>query len=57
MADPTTPERAKNLEVEQENLRPSKEGEAPRPATEPHGARRSQQTDKTKTDPGSGEQR
>lgn len=48
--------RPSNPEVENENQRPSTEGEAPRPATEPPGSEESVQTDKTKTDPGSGEQ-
>lgn len=46
--------RPDNREVENENLRPDRDGGPPRPATEPKGAERSQQGD-TKTDPGSGE--
>lgn len=48
------PDRQKNLEVEQENLRPGPDGAPPRPATEPRGAESSQQSRKTDTDPGSG---
>ena len=49
-------ERPRNRETENENLRPSKDGEPPRPATEPKGSEESVQTPKTETDPGSGEQ-
>lgn len=52
MPDP----RPRNREVENENLRPSRDGEAPRPATEPAGSEESVQTPKAETDPGSGEQ-
>lgn len=52
MSDP----RPKNHAVENENLRPGHDGEAPRPATEPVGAEESVRTPETKTDPGSGEQ-
>ena len=55
MADPRTDARPDNREVENENLRPGKDGEAPRPATEPKGARPSQDSGQTATDPGSGE--
>lgn len=47
--------RPDNREVENENLRPAKEGQAPRPATEPNGAKSSQDSGETATDPGSGE--
>jgi len=51
-------ERASNPEVENENLRPQSGGDgAPRPATEPPGAAPSSRTGKTRTDPGSGEDR
>ena len=46
------PDRPNNREVENEELRP---GGPPRPAREPQGAKASQQSDKTWTDPGSGE--
>lgn len=48
--------RAKNLEVENENLRNPSDDGAPRPATEPAGSAESVRTPKTETDPGSGEQ-
>ena len=47
--------RPDNREVENENLRPAKDGEPPRPATEPRGSKKSQRGD-TPTDPGSGAQ-
>lgn len=52
MTDP----RPDNREVENENLRPGPDGEAPRPATEPAGSKESAQTPGGETDPGSGEQ-
>jgi hypothetical protein len=53
---PSPSDRPSNREVEQENQQtPSREGEAPRPATEPPGAADSSQSPKTETDPGSGE--
>lgn len=45
--------RPDNREVENENLRPEKDGEPPRPATEPKGAKPFQDGN-TATDPGSG---
>lgn len=62
--DSLTPDRPSNHEVENENQRPSKGvdqgssqdgGRAPRPATEPEGAKGSSDSPKTRTDPGSGE--
>lgn len=48
--------RPANREVEDENLRlPEHDGEPPRPATEPLGAKESTRSDKLKHDPGSGE--
>ena len=47
-------ERPDNREVENEQARPDGEGRPPRPATEPPGAKRSQQSGQTLTDPGSG---
>jgi hypothetical protein len=47
-------QRPDNREVENENLRPQKGGGPPRPATEPPGAKRSQDSGKTLTDPGTG---
>jgi hypothetical protein len=53
---PVSNARPSNPEVENENQRsPAHEGEAPRPATEPEGAKDSSQSPKTRTDPGSGE--
>ena len=49
-------ERPSNPETENENLRPAGDGKAPRPATEPAGSKGSVQTEKTETDPGSGEE-
>jgi hypothetical protein len=57
-------ERPSNREVENENQRPAQGvdqgadregGQAPRPATEPRGAKGSSTSPKTRTDPGSGE--
>ncbi|WP_163259247.1 hypothetical protein [Caulobacter sp. 17J65-9] len=50
------PDRPKNREVENEDLRPAGDGRPPRPATEPKGAR-AQKDSPTRTDPGSGEPR
>lgn len=48
--------RPHNLEVEDENLRkPRKEGEPPRPATEPVGTKETVRSDELLNDPGSGE--
>ena len=55
--------RPSNREVENENQRPAqgvdkgadRDGQAPRPATEPRGAKGSSDSPKTRTDPGSGE--
>ena len=56
MARNPTEDRPHNREVENEELRPPETpGEPPRPATEPAGAEWSQESDKTATDPGSGE--
>nr|WP_241736037.1 hypothetical protein [Caulobacter sp. RHG1] len=59
---PTTPSptpssaRPSNREVEHENQKPApKDGQPPRPATEPAGADDSTRSPKTRTDPGSGE--
>ena len=49
-----TDKRPDNREVENENARPAGDGQPPRPATEPPGAKRSQQSSKTMTDPGTG---
>ncbi len=59
---PKTPQSANdsrpdNRDVENENMRPGRDGQAPRPATEPAGAKGSQDGGKTATDPGSGRSR
>ena len=56
MAANPTKDRPKNPEVENEEVRQGSGTSAPpRPATEPRGAKGSQQSPKTATDPGSGE--
>ncbi|AZS20146.1 hypothetical protein CSW63_05500 [Caulobacter sp. FWC26] len=55
VSNPPTSDRASNREVEHENMRPARSGEAPRPATEPKGAAESTRSPETRTDPGSGE--
>jgi len=56
MAQPKTRIPPANLERENENLRvPARAGEPPRSATEPPGSEWSVRTDKTVTDPDSGE--
>ncbi len=57
MTDAHASQRPDNREVENENLRPARSGEPPRPATEPPGAKTSQNSGKTATDPGSGQAR
>jgi len=53
---PSSADRPSNHEVEHENQQTAaREGQPPRPATEPSGAARSSQSPKTETDPGSGE--
>jgi len=49
-----SPRRPQNRSVENENLKPGRDGEPPRPATEPAGARGSTRTGKTATDPATG---
>lgn len=56
MTDRRPENRPDNREVENENLRPSKDGQPPRPATEPKGSKSSQDSGETATDPGSGAQ-
>jgi hypothetical protein len=48
--------RPSNPETQNENQRTAGDGEPPRPATEPKGARASTNSPKTETDPGSGAQ-
>ncbi|USQ98511.1 hypothetical protein MZV50_04930 [Caulobacter sp. RL271] len=53
---PSSSGRPSNREVEHENQRPApRDGQPPRPATEPRGAADSTRSPKTRTDPGSGE--
>ena len=52
MTDP----RPEDRKVENENLRPDKDGRPPRPATEPKGAEGSSNSGETDTDPATGEQ-
>jgi len=53
---PSASDRPSNREVEHENQRPApRDGQPPRPATEPRGSADSSQSPKTETDPGSGE--
>jgi hypothetical protein len=58
MTDPTSsPDRPDNRATENENQRtPSKDGEAPRPATEPAGSEGSSNSGETATDPATGEE-
>ena len=49
------PDRPKNRETENEDLKESPGGGPPRPATEPDGSEGSAQTPKTATDPATGE--
>ncbi len=53
---PAPADRPSNREVENEDVKPVGEGQPPRSASEPHGAKASVQTPKTRTDPNSGEQ-
>ena len=49
-----TTQRPKNRETENENQRPGKNGQPPRPATEPKGAEGSSNSGHTQTDPATG---
>jgi hypothetical protein len=51
-----TDSRPDDRKVENENLRPDKPGQPPRPATEPGGAEGSSNSGETETDPATGEQ-
>lgn len=55
MPDRSSPKRRKNLEVENEDLKPQGAGKPPRPASEPSGSEKSSRSPKTMTDPASGE--
>ena len=48
-------QRPTDRSTENEALRPAGDGRPPRPASEPQGAQDSQDSAKTRTDPGSGE--
>ena len=51
----TDPERPPNRETESENQRtPAREGQSPRPATEPRGSEGSSNSGETATDPATG---
>lgn len=62
MTAPQTPDpasaagRPKDRATENENLRPDRDGEPPRPATEPRGSEGSSNSGETETDPATGEQ-
>ncbi|HBI18776.1 MAG TPA: hypothetical protein DDY79_05535 [Brevundimonas sp.] len=49
-----TDSRPDDRKVENENLRPDKPGEPPRPATEPQGSKGSSNSGETETDPATG---
>lgn len=49
-------QRPNNREVEHENMRePDRQGEPPRPSTEPKGAKDTSRSKELRNDPGSGE--
>ncbi|CAN5400694.1 hypothetical protein BH10PSE1_BH10PSE1_21720 [soil metagenome] len=48
--------RPKDRATENENLRPDRDGEPPRPATEPRGSKGSSNSGETATDPATGEE-
>jgi len=48
-------ERPKNRDVENEDMKPERQGQPPRSAAEPSGSEGSARNSKTKTDPASGE--
>lgn len=52
----TDTSRPKDRATENENLRPDREGEPPRPATEPRGSEGSSNSGETATDPATGEE-
>jgi len=51
-----TDTRPDNRSVENEDQRPGKDGEPPRPATEPRGSEGSSNSGETETDPATGEE-
>ena len=52
----TTPARPKDRQTENENLRPDRDGQPPRPATEPPGSKGSSNSGETAADPATGEE-
>ncbi|MFN3538024.1 hypothetical protein [Brevundimonas sp.] len=57
MTDERPDERPDNRSVENEELRPpARDGEPPRPATEPEGSEGSSNSGETATDPATGEE-
>lgn len=52
----TDPNRPPSRETETENQRPFRDGEPPRPATEPRGSEGSSNPGDTATDPATGEE-
>ncbi|WP_168196798.1 hypothetical protein [Brevundimonas sp. M20] len=50
----TDPNRPDSRETENENLRPDRDGQPPRPATEPKGSEGSSNPGDTATDPATG---
>ncbi len=52
---PDAPERAKNRETDNENMKAPRDDGPPRSATEPRGSEGSARNPKTQTDPASGE--
>ena len=57
MTNQSTDERPDNRSVENEEQRkPAREGEPPRPATEPKGSKGSSNSGQTETDPATGEE-
>jgi hypothetical protein len=50
-----TDARPDTREIENENQKPDRPGEPPRPATEPDGAKDSSNSGQTETDPATGE--
>lgn len=56
MTDARPETRPDDRKVENENLRPDKDGQPPRPATEPRGSEGSSNSGQTETDPATGEE-
>ena len=49
-----SPHRPASPETQDENLRPDRDGQPPRPATEPKGSKDSSNSGQTETDPATG---